>query len=79
MGVFLSNLLPRRVLDTFSRVRVKESKHLQDDIDNKTEDAATQQRALLVGITHSNSSNALSRSDDPHGDVDQLREVLIGA
>lgn len=36
-------------------------------------------RALLVGITYTDPSNTWSQLDGPHGDVDQYRDLLIGA
>jgi hypothetical protein len=53
--------------------------HLPNDVNNKTEGAATKRRALLVGIVYSSPSNTYSQLDGPHSDVDRYRELLICA
>lgn len=53
--------------------------HLPDDVHEKSKDAGTKRRALLVGITYTNPWNTWSQLDGPHGDVDQYRDLLISA
>jgi hypothetical protein len=57
----------------------KGSIRLPEDVDAKTEGAATKRRALLVGISYSTPSNTWSPLDGPHGDVDRYRDLLISA
>ncbi len=54
------------------------NKHPPDNVHNNTKDEASRRRALLIGITYSK-SNTWSQLDDPHGDVDQYRNLLISA
>ena len=52
-----------------------------DDAPNKTKDVETKRRtkrrALLVGISYTSPWNTWPPLDEPHGDVDQYRDLLV--